>query len=926
MTLVTTGRIMALLLAAALVTACGGGATSGGIGGGGGGGGGQSANAFLADLTLSCDEAVGGEAQCNTMQLRIPEELEAELGIPPDGFLPGAAQDDLTDYNSQQGALVNAITVTPTAANVNATIAVNGISVPTGQASVPLPLDVGETVITIVVTAVDGVTQLTYRLFVTRLPDNLTELTALSLSSGTLDPAFARDVTGYSAAVANTISTVQVTATTLEPAATITVNGAPATSGAPSGNVALAVGENEVVVEVTAVDGTTTQSYVITVTRIGSANLSAPLLLFGVPDDGGDPVQLSLNATFDPANRTAYTVSVESRIVAVVVIPTVTAAQITQGATITVEGEPVAAGDPSEPFVLGEDPDENRIRIVVTHPFSGEEEPLTRTYTLTIIRQDPPLFEPEAWLKPSVEGERLVYGSAIALSADGETMAVGARGVLFDINVDEDEQERFAGSVYVYARDAFGDWDEQALIVPFNSEEEDRFGFSVALSADGKRLAIGAPRESAGVSGQDGPFTDISAIPAADPVVESGAVYTYVRDNGGVWEFESYIKSPFPGEGYRFGHSVALSGDGLVLAIGETGEASDLFGVTDTAAFQPEAVEETDSGGAVHVYVDGQDGVAPWTPNAVIKAPARIEGLTVHTGTLFGSAVTLTPDGGLLAIGMAGEDSNATSIDSVETGTGIRTESGAVYLHAREAGSWNDDPTYIKTRVEVPRNGHHFGHSLALSAAGDALAVGAPGHFNDSRGIFTGFLGEGGGSTTRDSGAAYLFRLVADAWQQEVFIKAPNSRSNFRFGESLVMSADGARVVIGAPGEASSATTVDGNMLLDNAGGSGAAYTYVRDDEADSGWARTAYLKVPNSRAGIRFGSAIAMSVDGELIAGGAPGERSAAQGVLMDTDNLPTDNPFDRRGAAYTFLAVPPPEEPDPDPEPDPEPPGDDD
>ena len=92
-------------------------------------------------------------------------------------------------------------------------------------------------------------------------------LSALTLSAGTLAPAFAATTTTYTADVAATVSSITVTPTATEDAATITVDGTPTTSGSASASISLTEGDNAVSVVVTAQDRTTTQTYTVTVTR-----------------------------------------------------------------------------------------------------------------------------------------------------------------------------------------------------------------------------------------------------------------------------------------------------------------------------------------------------------------------------------------------------------------------------------------------------------------------------------------------------------------------------------------------------------------------------------------------------------------------------------------------------------------------------------
>ncbi|UTN03278.1 cadherin-like beta sandwich domain-containing protein [Flavobacterium bizetiae] len=92
-------------------------------------------------------------------------------------------------------------------------------------------------------------------------------LSNLTISEGTLTPVFASGTTSYTAEVSNAIASVTITPVTNDADATITVNGVPVISGNASGAIPLALGSNTITVLVTAQDGTTTETYTITVNR-----------------------------------------------------------------------------------------------------------------------------------------------------------------------------------------------------------------------------------------------------------------------------------------------------------------------------------------------------------------------------------------------------------------------------------------------------------------------------------------------------------------------------------------------------------------------------------------------------------------------------------------------------------------------------------
>ncbi len=93
-----------------------------------------------------------------------------------------------------------------------------------------------------------------------------------------------------------------------------------------------------------------------------------------------------------------------------------------------------------------------------------------------------------------------------------------------------------------------------------NTDEEDWFATSVALSADGNTLAVGAHGEASSGLGIDTGEADDSADKA-------GAVYVFTR-MGGSWSQQAYVKASNTDAGDSFGSFVALSGDGNTLPWG----------------------------------------------------------------------------------------------------------------------------------------------------------------------------------------------------------------------------------------------------------------------------------------------------------------------------------------------------------------------
>ena len=161
------------------------------------------------------------------------------------------------------------------------------------------------------------------------------------------------------------------------------------------------------------------------------------------------------------------------------------------------------------------------------------------------------------------------FGGSVALSAD--TLAVGARGedsAATGVNGDQGNSIGQSGAVYIFSRTA-GIWSQEAYLKASNTEAEDGFGFSLALS--GHTLAVTAVFEGSAATGVNGDQNTDSAY-------TSGAVYLFAR-TAGVWSQQAYLKASNTGGGDLFGYSVALSGNTLIVgAEQEDGAASGVNG------------------------------------------------------------------------------------------------------------------------------------------------------------------------------------------------------------------------------------------------------------------------------------------------------------------------------------------------------------
>lgn len=393
-----------------------------------------------------------------------------------------------------------------------------------------------------------------------------------------------------------------------------------------------------------------------------------------------------------------------------------------------------------------------------------------------------------------------------------------------------------------------------------NSNHEAGDGVTaVELSADGQTLVIGSPGERSAAAGIDGDQADNS-------VISAGAAYVYRRVDG-LWAQQAYLKASNPGAFDHFGDTAALSADGRTLAVGATGEGSRSSGVNG------DQNDDTASGaGAVYVFVQNDDG--EWSQQAYIKAS------NPDFDDAFGFAIDLSADGDTLAVGAPFEES------LVDIGSDL----GAVYLFRRNSADTWSQRAYIRPSSTEDRDS--FGLSVALDGSGEILAVGAP--FEDS--AATGIDGDQDDNTAIAAGAVYVYTgdHSTDDWQLSAYVKAPNTESVDQFGQ-VALSDDGTTLVVGAPGEDSSADEIDGDQADNGVSFSGAAYVYGRSGAT---WQFQTYLKAPNPDEVDSFGGSVAFSRDGNTLAIGAGNEDSGSSGVGGDM----TDNNVSDAGAAYLF------------------------
>jgi len=323
------------------------------------------------------------------------------------------------------------------------------------------------------------------------------------------------------------------------------------------------------------------------------------------------------------------------------------------------------------------------------------------------------------------------FGTALALSGDGNTLAVGAISEdsgATGINGDQkDDSAPSAGAVYVYRRTG-ATWSQQAYLKSAQIDAGDLFGFSLALNAEGNVLAVGGYEEDGSSTVVNGPYDN--------NLSGAGAVYIF-RRSGTTWSQEAYLKSSTPDGGDSLGAFVAISDDGNTVAADALDEDTMANGVN--AVRQGDRVLNTSSG-AAYVFVS-ENGT--WKQQASFKAS--------NTGKedWFGVRLALSGDGHTLAIAASMEDSAAQGINGNQDDDSA-AEAGAVYLFTRSGSQWTQR-AYIKGSNTEAFD--EFGSSIGLNRDGSIMVVSARGEDSAARGA----NGNQADNSADEAGAAYVF-------------------------------------------------------------------------------------------------------------------------------------------------------------------------
>ena len=360
-----------------------------------------------------------------------------------------------------------------------------------------------------------------------------------------------------------------------------------------------------------------------------------------------------------------------------------------------------------------------------------------------------------------IDGENIedLSGHSVALSANGNIVAIGA--------IENDDGGNRSGHVRVYENVA-GTWAQIGEDI-VGEAVDDRSGWSLALSANGGIVAISSDLNNSwrgqvevyeniggtwtqigeDIEGEN--FQDISATsislsndgsiiaigaPRSDGTANNSGHVRVFENSGGSW---IQIGQDIDGvqEQGRLGNSVALNGEGNIIAIGASQNDENGTNTGEVKVFENINGAWTQLGGDINGEVEFEDS---------------------------GSEVSLSQVGNIMAI--SSPSSNANGLHS-----------GHVRIFEYLGGVW----TQIGEDINGEASEDYFGWSMALSASGNIIAIGSL--WNDNNGS--------------DAGNVRIFQNLSGVWTQ-IGESINGEAANDNSGYSVDISADGNTVAIGA--------------------------------------------------------------------------------------------------------------------------------
>jgi len=325
-----------------------------------------------------------------------------------------------------------------------------------------------------------------------------------------------------------------------------------------------------------------------------------------------------------------------------------------------------------------------------------------------------------------------IFGGSVSMNSDGTKVVVGASG--------EDTGGGNAGAAYIFTYSG-GSWDTGTKIQASDKAVVDNFGDSVSMSGDGTKLIVGAPLED------------------PDGTLGAGSAYIFTY-SGGSWDTGTKIQASDKANDDQFGHSVSMSGDGTKVIVGA--QFNDPDGTSDAGA----------------AYIFNYNG-SSWDPGTKIVASDK------EMVEFFGRSVSMSGDGTKVIVGAYNEYTGDMNSDN----------HGAAYIFTYSGSSWD---TGTKIQASDKNAGDYFGVKVAMNSDGTKVIVAA-------------YQQDTGGSS---AGAAYVFTYSGGSWDTGTKIQASDKAVGDKFGYSVSMNSDGTKVVAGAYMEDPGGTSDAGSAYI----------------------------------------------------------------------------------------------------------------
>jgi hypothetical protein len=374
----------------------------------------------------------------------------------------------------------------------------------------------------------------------------------------------------------------------------------------------------------------------------------------------------------------------------------------------------------------------------------------------------------------------LGFGASVALSADGKTALIGHAGVAL-----------------VYTRSGQTPiWQAKGLAGTGQIGEETRFGSAVALSADGETALIGGPLDDKGAFNEG-----------------VGAAWVFAR-TGSTWTQQGEKLTGEDAPDSNFGTSVALSADGNTALIG--------------------APDDNKGTGAAWVFTRSGSTWTQQGPKLTGEGEIGVREFGLTRGGEFGSAVALSADGNTALIGGPRDNGGV----------------GAAWVFTRSGSTWTEQGAKLTGGGEIGLGGERgsFGAAVALSASGNAALIGGP---RDNRHV----------------GAAWVFTRSGETWiQQGPKLTGGGENGEGAFGAAVALSANGNTALIGGPTDNTHSECPHVHCEITY---QGAAWFFTR---SRSSWTQQGEkLTREHSPSGIALGYSVALSANGKIALIGGP-------------------------------------------------------